>query len=66
MININLTEHSVFTYVKETSTIRIHDHEEGRYAGKVQEHIGEITFCDREQAHHFKEMLDLMLESKDE
>lgn len=61
MININLTEHSIFSYSNDNEEIiiHIHDHEEGRFKGKVQEGIGSIKFKDWQLASDFLEILEL-------
>jgi len=56
MITIKLDEKSIFTFNKETLSIHISDHKDGRYTGDIRE-IGKIQFDNEQQAYQFMEML---------
>ena len=62
MIDIKLSEHSVFQYSKSDHSIHIWDHLDGKWGGPIIGKIGTITFCDEWQAEHMLEMLEMMLE----
>jgi len=65
MIDIKLSEHSVFQFRKSDYSIHIWDHQDGKWKGPVIGRIGTITFCDKWQAEHMLEMLEMMLEKGD-
>jgi len=62
MINIQLSEHSVFTHSAKTNSIGIWDHRDGKWSGPCIGQIGNIVFCDRWQVEHMHEMLEMLLE----
>jgi len=62
LINIKLSEHSVFQYRKSDYSIHVWDHQDGKWDGPVIGRVGTITFCDKWQAEHMLEMLEMMLE----
>ena len=63
MITIKFDEKSVFTFEKETLSIHVHDHKDGKYEGDIRE-IGKIQFDNKDQAYHFMEMIALAIEIK--
>jgi len=62
MIDIKLSEHSVFQFRRSDYSIHIWDHRDGKWDGPVTGKIGSITFADKWQVKHFHEMLEMMLE----
>ena len=62
MIKLEFDEKSIFAINSIEQKILVFDHSEGKFEGAVVGPIAEIKFSGMWQLHHFKEMLDLMLE----
>jgi len=61
MIDITLDEKNVFTYDPDKPTVHIYQHRDGKFTGPTR-HIGSISFANRDQAYHFAEMIEFILE----
>jgi len=66
MINIEFTEHSVFTYNAKDLTIHLLDHKDGKFEGHIIGCVGSIKFADKDQLSHFMEMLEFIKENVDD
>ena len=66
MIDITLDERCIFTYSAKEKCIGIWRHKDSVHEGPVEGPLGFINFANRDQAFHFKEMMDFMIEKMDE
>lgn len=62
MINIEVSEHSVFSYDAKRLTISLWDHSQGWLSGEVSGEIGSIKFHNRQQLEMFTEMAQFILD----